>query len=105
MSVDTETKKAGILQIKLNNELAVFNINASISELMKQESKLKPYLQKPNNDDPPQYNLPPALLSFTKKTKNFIVKFELKTIHFSMNKNQKINSLGYTTGVYLVKKR
>lgn len=105
MSVDTETKKAGILQIKLDNELAVFNINASISELMKQESKLKPYLQKPKNDDPPQYNLPPALLSFTKKTKNFIVKFELKTIHFSMNKNQKINSLGYTTGVYLVKKR
>lgn len=103
IAVDTETKKAGILQIRLDNELVVFNINLLISELMKQE--LKPYLQKPDPDDPPQYTLPPALLSFTKKTKNFIVTFELKTIRFSMNKSQKINSLGYTTGVYMIKKR
>lgn len=105
ISINTETKKAGILKLSLNNEVAVFNINELISELMKQESKLKPYLQKPNRDDPPEYNLPPALLSFTKKTKNFLVTFELKTISFSTNKNQKINSLGYTKGVYLIKKR
>lgn len=105
ISINTETKKAGLLQIRLDNELAVFNINALINELMKDESKLKPYLQKPNGDDPPQYTLPPVLLSFTKKTKNFIVTFELKTIRFSMNKSQKINSLGYATGVYLIKKR
>lgn len=105
ISVETETKKEGILQIRLNNELAVFNVNELISKLMKQEPKLKPYLQKPNHDDPPQYTLPPSLLSFTKKTKNFTVTLELKTIQFSMNESQKINYQGYTTGVYLVKKR
>ncbi|WP_111634766.1 DUF4153 domain-containing protein [Pedobacter cryoconitis] len=105
ISIDTENKKAGILQVRLNNDTAVFNVNELISDLMKEESKLKPYLQKSNRDDPPEYNLPSSLLSFTKKTKNFRVMFKINSIRFSLDKSKKISLLNYATGVYLIKKR
>lgn len=104
--VKTQTKKAGILQISLDHETAIFNVTELINDLMKEPSKLKSYLQQPNNnDDPAQYTLPSKLLSFTKNTKKFIITFEIKTIRFSADKNNKMKALNFATGTYLIKRK
>ncbi|AMP97357.1 hypothetical protein AY601_0395 [Pedobacter cryoconitis] len=105
ISIETAVKKPGILQIRLADDIAIFNINELTGDLIKQESKLKPYLQKPDGDNPPQYILPSAFLSFTKNTKNFTITFEIKTIEFSIDKSKKNVELNYTTGIYLIKKK
>jgi hypothetical protein len=102
--IQTETKKGGLLQISLDNDTATFNIYGLINDLMKDRLKLEPYLQKPDQDNPPQYTLPSETLSFTKKTKNFIVMLKIKTIRFSTDKDNKVKALNFATGTYLIKR-
>ncbi|MGY0037564.1 hypothetical protein [Pedobacter sp. NJ-S-72] len=103
--VKTKTKKAGVLQISLDHDTAIFNVTQLMNDLMKDSQRLKPYLQKPNHDDPPQYTLPSEILSFTKKTKNFIITLKINTIRFSTDKSNKMKALDFATGTYLIKRR
>ncbi|QNK63365.1 DUF4153 domain-containing protein [Pedobacter sp. PAMC26386] len=102
--VEVDTKEAALLQIRLGNDTANFHIEMLIKGLVEDESKLKPYAQKSNTDDPSQFILPTEMLSFTKKTKNFKVTFRINTIRFSIDKNKNIKMLNYATGTYLIKR-
>lgn len=102
--VKTWTKKEGLLEISLDHDKTTFNSYKLINELVKDSLKLEPYLLKPDRDDSHQYTLPSKTLTFTKKTKNFIVTLKINTIRFSTDKNNKVKALNFATGTCLIKR-
>ncbi|WP_052496615.1 DUF4153 domain-containing protein [Pedobacter lusitanus] len=69
--IETNTGEEGILQITLDHETILFNLKELMSNVFKDESRLKPYIRKTTNEDPPEYILPAEMLSFTKKNEEF----------------------------------
>jgi len=106
VKIKTTVDQKGYFSISLNGETVRFDLKASLNSLLKEESKLKGYLNKNDNQiDGIEYTLPARMLSFTQETKSFTITFNVASSRFERDQYKNIKAINYINGVYLIKQK
>jgi len=91
--------------VTLNGELARFDLKNSLKSLLKNEPKLKVYIDSMDHSGTKSYLLPAEMLSFSRETKSFVIMFRADHVRLKINKDKTISEITFLNGKYLVRKK
>lgn len=93
----------GLLSLRINTDTVTFDLKKFLVNLMQDSSKMEAYRNSIRKGEDHNYDLPQAMLTLTKDTKNFSITYQINSTRVYTHDHKKFTEVNYINGMILIK--